>query len=112
MNIQNEKMDQWLHFISVEEDDQNDVLLDDDDASDLSNRFVKGATLPSILRRLTSIETTSQSEIWSFLLHMNTFVSPKYVLAFLLGRFLMMDFPDLPIRNENSEDFFMLQVTL
>lgn len=52
-------------------------------------RNLSAATLPALLRRLTTIETTSQSQIWSFLLHLRLFVGPKYILKFLHKRFFL-----------------------
>lgn len=51
--------------------------------------YLKGGTLPAILRRLTLIETTSQSQIWAFLLHSRLFVNSKYLLIFLIKRFFL-----------------------
>ncbi len=50
---------------------------------------LKGATLPALLRSLTSIETTSTAEIWSYLLRARRFVSTTGMLQFLLRRFAL-----------------------
>jgi hypothetical protein len=50
-------------------------------------RYLKAGTLPAILRRLTLFETTSQSQIWAFLLHVKLFIQPRHIFAFLMKRF-------------------------
>jgi hypothetical protein len=45
--------------------------------------------LPAILRRLTLIETTSQSQIWAFLSHLRSFIRPRDLFAFLMNRFTL-----------------------
>ena len=51
------------------------------------NRYLKAGTLPAILRRLTFFETTSQSQIWAFLLHLKLFIHPRHIFKFLMKRF-------------------------
>lgn len=53
----------------------------------LCRRCLKAGTLPAILRRLTTLQTTSQSEIWTLLLHLRTFSHKKNILEFLFHRF-------------------------
>ena len=50
-------------------------------------RCIKAGTLPAILRRLTTLQTTSQSEIWTLLLHLRIFSHKKNILEFLFHRF-------------------------
>ena len=51
--------------------------------------LIKGGTLPAVLRRLTSIETTASSEIWNFLLRSRSLVSPFYIIYFLMKRYFI-----------------------
>ena len=46
-----------------------------------------GATIPALMRRLTTMETTSASEIWSFLLRGRMLLPAMPLIQYLHGRF-------------------------
>lgn len=59
------------------------------DAQGQRTSSFRGATLPAQLRRLTSLETSSSSEIWSFLLMAQRYTASADILLFLIERIRM-----------------------
>ena len=51
-------------------------------------RYVRASTLPAYLRLLTTMEHTSQFDIWATLLRLRVYVKPHDLLEFLFRRFV------------------------
>jgi len=58
----------------------------------LSRHKLKGATLPALLRRLTSLAETTRDDCWSFLCRMPLCISPVHFFCFLGARFFLNTF--------------------
>jgi len=54
-----------------------------------SRHRLRGATLPALLRRLTSLELSTKDDAWAFLTRSRSLISPVHLLAFLSARFFM-----------------------
>jgi len=54
-----------------------------------SRHRLRGATLPALLRRLTSLEVSTKDDSWSFLCRARALLSPVHFLAFVAARFFL-----------------------
>ena len=54
-----------------------------------SRHRLRGATLPALLRRLTSLEVSMRDDAWSFLCRTRALLSPVHFLAFVAARFFL-----------------------
>jgi len=52
-------------------------------------RILSAATLPALLRVLTDVNTSTQYDVWSLVLHIRQYSTAKYTLDFLRSRYLM-----------------------
>jgi hypothetical protein len=66
-----------------------DLHAQDRDGQGQRTSNFRGATLPAQLRRLTTLETSSSSEIWSFLLMAQRYTTSANILLFLIERIRM-----------------------
>ncbi|GMH93567.1 hypothetical protein TrST_g2463 [Triparma strigata] len=54
-----------------------------------SRHRLRGATLPALLRRLTSLEVSTKDDCWSFLCRSRALLSPVHFLGFVAARFFL-----------------------
>ena len=69
-----------------------------------SRHRLRGATLPALLRRLTSLEVSTRDDAWAFLTRSRALISPVHLIAFLSARF----FIDTYRPGSKVEPYFVL----